>query len=229
MYCHVNVKDVYWGTKERMVSWLKLINITISAIAVSQGALPFASSWLMSYVFCDIADGILAPLSPGWTDNDERSRRLLDSASDVLIPLFYAPYAIYSVGMSLTWCVPYIIREALIVMLAKNALAKKQAIVFPNSIHKSAKLVFALAGVCVLNNWYAAYALSVAYLLLFGTLMDYLLLFLAEHPEIPQTTSGYRFVRPKNFGGFLSFFSPKKALGHIREPLLLLEKNPRNL
>ena len=132
-----------------------------------------ATLMIILFVFCDIVDGPMARLRPFWTAENEMKRRRFDNISDVIIPSIFCLYLLRHNGMSLLWFLPLLIREAAISVLALVTFKHSRVVVFPNAAHKGAKLLLALAGIMVVNEWYAELFLIIAYLAVSITLLDY--------------------------------------------------------
>lgn len=198
---YLREKDIDWMTKDNMGSWLKHFSAVAVFIMVQTSNIWMATLMIILFVFFDVADGPMARLRPFWTTEDEIKRRRFDNIADVVIPSIFCLYLLHHADMSLLWYLPLLIREGLISVLALITFKHSRAVVFPNVVHKGAKLLLALAGIAVLNKWHAVPFLMIAYGAITLTLLDYYGLFKALTPKEKRFTQDLRGLYPENFAG----------------------------
>ena len=219
---YLREKDIDWMTKENMGSFLKLFSIALTFIMVEKANIWVATLTLILFVFCDVADGPLARIRPFWTPENEMKRRRFDNIADVVIPCFFCLYLLHYAGMSLLWFLPLLIREGVISILALITLKHSRVVVFPNVVHKGAKLLLALAGIAVLNKWYAVPFLMIAYGAITLTLLDYYGLFRALTPKKERFAQDLRGLYPENFAGLKGLIYGTRILPPIKNKQRLI-------
>lgn len=210
----VDAKNVDWATKENMFSFLKLAAAFVAYPMIGMDNIGMATLMILAFVVFDMMDGLLARQRPLWTPENDIKRRKFDNICDTFVPSIICVRIFQQVGVSLWWLAPLITREAMIALLAIIALRHARVVVFPNVAHKAAKLLLALAGIMVLNQWYGERFLIIAYTGLYITMMDYWGLFKALIPQSQKTDEPLRGFRPAVLVG-LAFY-----MGLIKDPMI---------
>ncbi len=198
MYIFVDGRDQPWLAKEQLISCLKLFCATISCITLSPH---MASCMIIGFVGFDIIDGPTAKKSAHWIPENDLYRRRFDSFSDLIVSNGVSLYHFYHTDTSLWWYVALVFRECCIAGFASRVFLKSGTTIFPGTYHKGAKLLFALAGIAVIQQQYVTLFLSIAYGALYITLIDYAGLFKGYTKRDISKPEHIDAVYLSNFGG----------------------------